>query len=244
MTFPEKVNQWLQSGGDYDAGLQLYIQTIKKGHPTIYILRKKTPTNYQLLVKSLCYRAGVPEPNKNHPANRNAKNAKSEQQKAESKPQPAKSKPLRADYTFLSEPGTPNELKILVSNKITTYNEYKSAHAKLFDNLPAGQEFANIRTLVENYIENYTIHQELAHYQKTRTILGKHPIFEELKRLKTYRNTSVVELIKKKRRAEHNIWRIQKLIDSGDKPHLHFQRLAKIKSYELELAEIKKVIGE
>ena len=59
-----------------------------------------------------------------------------------------------------------------------------------------------------------------------------------------YRHTNIVELFKQKKRVEHNIWRIKKLIDSGDKSHLHFQRLAKIKSYELELAEIKKVIGE
>lgn len=237
MNFKDKVTEWLHSGADYDAGLQLYVQAVGKGHPTIYILRKKTPTNYQLLVKSLCHRAGVHEPNKNHPANRNAKNAKSEQQKA-------KSKPLRADYTFLSEPGSPNELKILVSNKITAYNEYKAAHAKLFDNLLPDEEFANIRTLVENYIENHTIHLELAHYQKTRTILGKHPIFEELKRLKKYRQTNSVELFKQKKRVEHNIWRIKKLIDSGDKPHLRVERIAKIKYYELELAEIEKFIGE
>lgn len=244
MTFAEKVNQWLQSGADYDAGLQLYVQAVGKGHPTIYILRKKKQTNYQLLVKSLCHRAGVPEPNKKQNANRHHQNAKSEQQKAESKSQTAKSKPLRQDYTFLSEPGTPNELKILVSNKITAYNEYKAAHAKLFDNLPPEEEYANVRTLVENYIENHTIHQELAHYQQTRTILGKHPIFEEIKRLKKYRHTNSVELFKQKKRVEHNIWRIKKLIDSGDKPHLRVERLAKIKSYELELAEIKKVIGE
>jgi len=237
MTFVEKVTHWLQSGADYDAGLQLYVKSVGKGHPTIYILRKKSEANYQLLVKSLCYRAGIPETYKNQ-------TAKSNHQKPESKQQTAKRKPLRQDYTFLSEPGTPNELKVLVSNKITAYHEYKAAHAKLFDNLSPDEEYANVRNLVENYIENYTIHQELSHYQKNRTILGKHPIFEEMKRLKKYRHTNSVELFKQKKRVEHNIWRIRKLIDSGDKPHLNFQRLAKIKSYELELAEIKKLIGE
>src|SRR5690606_10919836 len=117
----------------------------------------------------------------------------------------------RNDYTFLSDPATPNELKILVSNKINAYNEYKAAHAKLFENLTAGEEYANVRNLVENYIENHTIHQELSHYQKTRKILGNHPIFEEMKRLKKYRHTNSVELFKQKKRIEHNIWRIRRL---------------------------------
>lgn len=241
MNFNDKVSHWLQSGAEYDAGLQLYVQAVGKGHPTIYILRKKSEANYQLLVKSLCYRAGILSPQL---TKGKKQSANSSPKKSESKEQSAKSKPLRQDYTFLSEPGTPNELKVLVSNKITAYHEYKAAHAKLFDNLPADEEYANVRNLVENYIENYTIHQELAHYQKTKTILGKHPIFEEMKRLKKYRHTNSVELFKQKKRVEHNIWRIRKLVDSGDKPHLHFQRLAKIKSYELELTEIKKVIGE
>ena len=62
MTFTHQVNEWLQSGANYDAGLQLYVQAVGKGHPTIYILRKKTHTNYQLLVKSLCHRAGITPP--------------------------------------------------------------------------------------------------------------------------------------------------------------------------------------
>lgn len=236
MTFVEKVTHWLQSGADYDFGLQLYVQAVGKGHPTIYILRKKSEANYQLLVKSLCYRAGIDSTIEKENPRPSAKSASSAVNN------PAPNKKLRADYTFLSEPGTPNELKVLVSNKITAYHEYKAAHAKLFDNLPADEEYANVRNLVENYIENYTIHQELSFYQKNCKILGKHPIFEEMKRLKKYRHTNIVELFKQKKRVEHNIWRIRKLIESCDKPHLRVERLAKIKAYELELAEIDKFI--
>src|SRR5690606_34407985 len=135
---------------------------------------------------------------------------------------------LRADYTFLSEPGTPPELKVLVSNKITAYHEYKAAHAKLFDCTTLDEDLNTVRNLVENYIENHAIHQELSHYQKNRSILGKHPIFEEMQRLKHFRNLSTVDLYKRKRNIEHNIWRIEKLIAEGKKPHLDFDRRRKI----------------
>lgn len=228
----DKVIQWLQSGADYDAGLQIYVEAVGKGHPTIFILRKKSDPNYQLLLRSLCRRAGIQLPTLN-PAT----------PPVTDHPSPAPAKKLRDDYTFLSEPSTPPELKILVSNKITAYHQYKAAHAKLFENLPADQEYANVRNLVENYIENYTIHQELSHYQKNRTILGKHPIFEEMKRLKKYRHTNSVELFKQKKRIEHNIWRIEKLIAEKKKPHLDFERKQKIQSYQQELLEINKFLG-
>lgn len=229
----QAIEDWLASGADYDTGLKHYVHAVGKGHPSIYILRKKNEANYKLLVKSLCRRAGIPFPT-----------STSEPPTATGHPSPAPTKKLRDDYTFLSEPGTPPELKVLVSNKITAYHHYKSAHAKLFENLPEDQEFANVRNLVENYIENHAIHQELAHYQKNRTILGKHPIFEEMQRLKKYRHTNSVELFKQKKRIEHNIWRIKKLIESGDKPHLRVERLAKIKAYELELSEIDRFISK
>ena len=228
MTFTEQVTQWLQSGADYDAGLQLYVRAVGKGHPTIYILRKKTPDNYDLLIKSLLHRAGIKTQSVS---------------KSTSIPPAPNTKKIRQDYTFLSEPGTPPELKILVSNKITAYHEYKAAHAKLFDCTTTDDELNTVRNLVENYIENHAIHQELSFYQKNQTVLGKHPIFEEMQRLKHFRNTSKVDLYKRKRNIEHNIWRIEKLIKEGKKPHLDFERRKKIQTYQQELTEIDKLIN-
>ncbi|HWK58114.1 MAG TPA: hypothetical protein VNQ80_12280 [Parapedobacter sp.] len=236
----DSVTQWLQAGADYDAGLQLYVKAVGKGHPTIYILRIKTEANYKLLVKSLCHRAGItpPSPQKNHLKKENSLSS------AQSASSASNNRKLRADYTFLSEPGTPPELKVLVSNKITAYHEYKAAHAKLFDCTTLDEELNTVRTLAENYIENHAIHQELSYYQTNRTILGKHPIFEEMQRLKHFRNMSTVDLYKRKRNIEHNIWRIEKLITEGKKPHLDFDRRRKIQSYQQELLEISKFIKE
>lgn len=232
----QAIQEWVHAECEFRAGLELYVKAVGKRHPTIYVLRKYSPSNHRTLITALTYRAGLPIPVVG------AKNISPDLPPHTSQPTPKQK--LRDDYTFLNQPGVPNELKILVSNKITAYNAYKAAHAKLFDSTTPEEEFANVRTLVENYIENHVIHQELAHYRKNGTILGKHPIFEEIKRLKKYRHTSAVELFKQKKRIEHNIWRIRKLIESGDKPHLRFDREQKIKAYELELAELEKFIGE
>lgn len=235
------IIHWVGAGCDFRAGLALYVKAVGKGHATIYVLRNYSPSNHQALATALCFRAGIPIPSID-PHKRPVPKAGGKP----SVPEPVKAptRKIRDDYTFLSEPGTPPELKVLVSNKITAYHAFKAAHAKLFDSTTPDEDFANVRTLVENYIDNFAIHQELAHYQKTKTILGKHPIFEEMKRLKTYRNSSTLQLIKQAQRVKHNIWRIRKLIESGDKPHLRFDREQKLKAYELELAELEKFIGE
>lgn len=233
---PELKNdiiQWLHQGAEFRAGLELYVKAVGRGHSTIYILRKYSLSNHEALITALSRRAGVqmPEPPRL-------------QAKEQSEPPDPPKKKLREDYTFLDDPKTPSELKILVSNKITAYNEYKKYHAKLFDCKSTQEELDVARHLVENYIENYTIHKELHHYRKNKTILGHHPIFEEMKRLKAFRSTSTRELLEKRHRIKHNIWRIQKLIDSGDKPYLLFQRQQKLALYKLELDQIEEVIGE
>lgn len=226
------ISQWLQNGAPFRPGLELYVKVVGRGHSTIYILRKYSLSNHSALITALSRRAGIQleiKPNRPQVPVKKAPDGK---------------RKIRQDYTFLDEPNTPQELKILVANKITAYNEYKKYHAKLFDCKSAQEELDVSSHLVENYIENHIIHKELHHYQRTKTILGHHPIFEEMKRLKTYRNTSTRELLKKHHRIKHNIWRIQKLIQEGDKPHLLFQRQQKLASYALELQQIETIMGE
>src|SRR5690606_18049336 len=92
----QAIKDWLASGADYDTGLKHYVHAVGKGHPTIYILRKKSEANYKLLVKSLCHRAGIPLPTATPDPSPLTGQVSSD---------PAKK--LRNDYTFLSEPGTP-----------------------------------------------------------------------------------------------------------------------------------------
>lgn len=225
-----KIIQWLAFGAHYASGVKIYTQIVGKDHPTVRSFHRFTPSNHQMLIMSLSIRASVPPPKR--------------KETIISDPRVNPQRKLRKDFTFLSEADTPAELKVLMSNKINAYHAFKAAHAKLFDCTTKDEEYSTVRTLVENYIENFHIHQELHYYEKNRKILGKHPVFEEMKRLKAMRNTSTVELYKRKKNIEHNIWRLKKQIATGDKAHLDFDRKKRLESYQVELEEIMKVIHE
>lgn len=213
------VLQWIAFGANYQTGVQIYFQLVGEGDLSKNLFKRETTSSRDLLIRSLKFRASIPI-EKNSPTK------------------------IRDDFPYLHEQDTPNELKILVSNKITCYHNYREAHAKLFDCTSMEEEFFVVKNLVENYIENYKIHQELHYYKKHKVVLGNHPIFKDIKRLKDLRQTSPVELFKKKKNIEHNIWRIQKLIVEAKKPHLDFERKAKIAQYEIELQEIKNILKE
>lgn len=93
---------------------------------------------------------------------------------------------LRADFPFLNEKDCPNELKILVADRITAYRNYKAGHQKMVDfeqgkiELTDEEKEALVNESMENFEENKLIFEELEHYQANKEILGKHPIFEDL----------------------------------------------------------------
>jgi len=94
---------------------------------------------------------------------------------------------MREEFPFLNEKDCPNELKILVADKMTAYKNYCDAHNKLTQNVNREIELTEdevnelTKTSVENFEENQNIYTELNHYKETKEILGVHPIFNQLK---------------------------------------------------------------
>lgn len=93
-------------------------------------------------------------------------------------------KTLREEFPFLNDVNCPNELKILVSDKITAWNTYKEAHVKIqkaIDNPISNEELAALGEIATTaFVANQQIYDELIHYKETGKILGKHPIYMEL----------------------------------------------------------------
>lgn len=83
---------------------------------------------------------------------------------------------FREKFPFLSKPDCPDVLKILVADMFTAYGNYKEAFAKL-EQMPDDaniQEAANVsRDIVENFIANREIWEELDYYREYGKILGK-----------------------------------------------------------------------
>ena len=115
---------------------------------------------------------------------------------------------FREKYKFLNDPECPDILKVLVADMFTAYGQYKRAFAKiqeLPDNAEAAQALEDCGTLVENYLRNREIWDELEYYRENGTILGKASKFKEIAAAENLAELSDVELMKKIQSAKVNI---------------------------------------
>lgn len=208
------IHDWLVAGGSSDEGHRLLSKVITNKHLKS-IFAKKAKHHDQIIRNALAHRIGFKQP---------------------------KQPKLRDDFPFLNAPDCPFELKILAANKLTAFYNFKNAHAALFDCTSNEEQFLTAKRLVENFIDNQLIWKELHHYKTTNKLLGQHPVFKELNRIKEMRKSSPIELVEKKSKLEHNIWRIESQIQKGDKPHLQVEREKRLQLRKNELAEIERLI--
>jgi hypothetical protein len=93
---------------------------------------------------------------------------------------------IREEFPFLNDADCPNELKILVADKLTAWNRYKDCHAqlqKMEDGtvVATNEEMAIVANEASKaFDENQKIYEELNAYKATGNILGAHPIFKKL----------------------------------------------------------------
>jgi hypothetical protein len=95
-------------------------------------------------------------------------------------------KSIRVEFPFLNEKECPDEFKILVADKITSWNEYLNCQVKLHEVeegtlVLSEKELADLAALtIDNFRENQKIYDELNAYAETGKVLGLHPIFKRL----------------------------------------------------------------
>jgi len=115
---------------------------------------------------------------------------------------------FREKYKFLNDPQCPDILKVLVADMFTAYGKYKQAFAELQnlpDNAEAAQALEKCAELVENYLRNREIWDELEYYRQNGTILGKAAKFKEIEAAEDLAALSDVELMKKIQSAKVNV---------------------------------------
>ena len=134
------------------------------------------------------------------------------------------------------------ELEALASRKFAKYHAYVRLHELLRDctDLDGCAKVAG--ELVDNYIDNRLIWQELNWYKEHGTILGKHPAFAEFRRRRQLNDMSVKQLVKRQQQVEMNIWRVKSEMAKGDKPHLDATRRERLAGYEKERADIVRLL--
>lgn len=150
---------------------------------------------------------------------------------------------LRDEFPFLNSPDCPNELKILVADKITAFRAYKESHKELFTTGTSNEKFTAVKNTVENYIMNRKIYDELNYYKQHNKLLGEHPVFARVKMIDELQETNTVGLTRLKDNLKKYIRRNKENIDKKDKPHLNKKRLDAISEFEWELAEVEKILA-
>ena len=134
------------------------------------------------------------------------------------------------------------ELEALASRKFTKYRAYVRLHRQLRD-CTSLEDCAKVAgELVDNYIDNRLIWEELTWYKEHGSLLGKHPAFAEFRRRRELNNLPVKELMKRQRQVEMNIWRVKSELAKGDKPHLDATRRERLAGYEKERADIVRLL--
>lgn len=151
-----EIEQWLKSGAGVQEGLRLL--SVYKPNPWLVRMVERHPEKYRrLLVETL---TGVKRSTVVETA--------------------VRSRSLREDWPFLSKPDCPPELKILAADKITAWRGYVQEHEKLYACITLEDCLETAKKCIFFYSQNRKILSEFAYYKEHGTVLGKHPVFEEM----------------------------------------------------------------
>jgi uncharacterized protein (UPF0297 family) len=151
---------------------------------------------------------------------------------------------LRKEFPFLNEKDCPDELKILVADMLTTHACYVKNHEKLFQNITEEQKDDIAKDVVEDYLENRQIWEELNHYKEHGAVKGEHPIFAQMEKLHKYDEMSINNLHKNRERVYGNMMKNQKLLENEPEHKNTVNRKEAVESYKLELTHIDTLIDK
>ena len=218
--------QWIKSGSPLPEGIRLFALDSGDEHPFIALLRADPVHLTAVLRQELAIRAGV-NLSEVDPSLRGGTTKQS----------------FRDNWPFLSAPDCPSELKILAADKISAWHRYTQAHDRLFDCTSLEEMRDTARALMADFFENRRIIAEFKYYREHKTILGQHPIFAYTKQLRALRKLNPVQLVEKRIKLEHNVWRIESELSKNDKPHLRASREQSLRAKKMQLAEVNAMIS-
>lgn len=150
---------------------------------------------------------------------------------------------LREEFPFLKQKESPGILKELVADMLTAYDNYVEGHKQLVDSLDEETIATLSKEVVENYLENRQIWDELNHFKETKELLGKHPLFEWIARREEIRGLPTAELVKLKDQLVNKIPRTKKKIADEPDHKETDSRQKRVDQFEMELTEVKLLLG-
>lgn len=122
---------------------------------------------------------------------------------------------IREKYPFLRSQDCPEEFKIMVADMFAAYDNYREAYTLLSDKNSKDENFQLAQTVVENYLANRAMWEELDYYLANGEILGNLPIFELLKLRKEISELTDMDLMKKLNTTKPNLTKSRKAIETA-----------------------------
>ena len=215
-----EIERWVRSGAGVQEGLRLL--SVYKPNPYLARMVERYPEKYQqLLVRTL---TGIGRERVGESASR--------------------SYSLREEWPFLGEPDCPPELKILAADKITAYRNFVSEHKKLYSCTTLEECLAAAKKCVFFYCQNRKIVSEFAYYKEHGTVLGRHPVFQEMNHRRELVSMGILELERRRRNLKDSIWRLERQIRAAKRPDLDESREELLQTKKNELDEIEKMIQD
>jgi hypothetical protein len=150
---------------------------------------------------------------------------------------------LRDQFPFLKGKNCPGELKELVADMLTDYENYVANHAKLIDEDNPALVAELSKSVVADYLNNRAIWDELIHYREKGTLLGEHPIFEWINRRNEIRHLPPSELVRLRDNLNNKIPRTKKLIADDPEHKDTAKRTERVEQFEQELSEVNTLLG-
>ncbi|WP_333862569.1 hypothetical protein [Sphingobacterium sp.] len=226
------VYNWLIAGADPRIGLRLFCDHCTPKQSVKQLVEQNPGKHIQIIKNALCRTAEI---------DMTSIVRKDKPTQLMATPEKPKRK-LRDDYPFLADATCPPELKIIIGDKITSYHNYCDAYERLKNAKTDKDHLEAVSYLVDQYLKNRAISAEMDYYKEHGIVLGKHPIFEEYKKIKQYRSLPLKDLVRIKINLENNIYRNQKKLNTDKRADLRIQRENNIRRQQMELAEIDRLL--
>ena len=146
---------------------------------------------------------------------------------------------IRETYSFLKDEICPVELKLLVHDMFSAYDRYRDAYAALSDKNAQDENLALAATVVESYLDNRAMWEELDYYKENATILGKHEMFDLLKMRAEIAAIDDMELISKLNKTKPNITKAKTALGKAETDEKKTECLARLDKWTTYVAELE-----
>lgn len=152
---------------------------------------------------------------------------------------------FREEFPFLNERDCPDEFKILVADMFVAYDLYRESHAMLVntpDDVLSEETFRWAQTVVENFLANREMWEELEYYRDNHEILGKAKIMQGLAERKEISALPDLELMKQLNNAKSNISKGKNDLEKADNDEKKAKAQAKIEKWTSKKELLEKEI--